>query len=529
MLVSVGNDCHIGEAKPTYCTFVYVGIGSAAVTDISAASPLSATLLAALDHSVTVPAYDRSALRESIVHIGVGGFHRAHLATYVDELAAAGNTDWGIVGCGVLPGDAAMAEALNPQDLLYTLVTRGADHTDVQIIGSLLRYIHAAPDASEAIDAIANPAAQIVSLTVTEGGYPVDDLTGDYVADSPNAGSASAFGIIAAALEKRRTTNGQPITIMSCDNIMTNGRVARTATLGEAARFGQPLIDFIESSVSFPNSMVDRITPATTDFDRQWLHDTHGIADRWPVVTEPFRQWVVEDNFAGQRLPLEDLDIIVTDDVEPYEFMKLRLLNAGHSCLAYLAALDDIETVDAAMSEPAIARYVRAFLALESKPVLPPVAGIDVDAYNDTLIERFSNPSIGDQISRLCLDGSAKFPKFLMPTVRAQVAAGGSLALSALALAGWCQYLIGTSDHGTAISHAADPLLEQARQHAQAALAEPTAFLDFVAVFDDDVRHSVAFRTAFTDAVERLRSGGIRFAIEHAISEAENSGGQPAN
>lgn len=499
------------------------------MTDISAAPPLSATLLTSLNQAVTVPAYDRSTLIPSIVHIGVGGFHRAHLATYVDELAAAGHQDWAIVGCGVLPGDSAMLNALQPQDMLYTLVTRGADTTEVQVIGSLIDYIHAHPDASAAIAKIADAQTQIVSLTVTEGGYPVDDLTGEYQSDSPNAGPASAFGIIAAALDQRRQSSGAPITIMSCDNIMTNGHVTQTATLGEAARYGQELIDWIASSVSFPNSMVDRITPATADSDREWLSNTRGIEDRWPVVTEPFRQWVVEDNFAGARLPLEELDVIVTDDVEPYEFMKLRLLNAGHSCLAYLAALDGIETVDGAMSEPAISRYVRTFLDRESKPVLPPVAGIDVDAYNDTLIERFSNPSIGDQISRLCLDGSAKFPKFLMPTVRAQIEANGPVALSALALAGWCQYLVGTTDHGQPIEPSPDPLLDQAIAYAKQSVQDPVAFLNFEAVFDQQVRESVSFRSSFVDALQRLRDGGIRSAISQAIDEVETLGGQPTN
>jgi len=499
------------------------------VTNTTNAAPLHAATLRSLSRGIAVPEYDRSALQPSIVHIGVGGFHRAHLATYIDELAAAGHTDWGIVGLGVLPSDEAMADALGAQQNLYTLITRGAAHTDVQVIASLIRYVHAVPDPEPAIAAIAAATTQLVSLTVTEGGYPVDDLTGAYQPDSPNAGPTSAFGLVAAALERRRKTNGGPVTIMSCDNIMTNGAVARTATLGEAARYGDALLEWIDSSVSFPNSMVDRITPATADSDRDWLAETHGIIDRWPVVTEPFRQWVVEDNFAGQRLPLEELDVIVTNDVEPYEFMKLRLLNAGHSCLAYLAALDGIETVDAAMAEPSIAQYVRAFLDHESKPVLPPVAGIDIDAYNDSLIERFSNPAIGDQISRLCLDGSAKFPKFLLPTLRAQLAAGGPIALSALALAGWCNYLVGTTDHGETISRAKDPLLDQAVAFAARSVDEPTAFLEFEAVFGADLAASERLKATFASAVISLRKLGVRSAIQQAIDEIENRVGTANN
>ncbi|MCL4142598.1 UNVERIFIED_CONTAM: hypothetical protein GTU68_024483 [Idotea baltica] len=315
---------------------------------------------------------------------------------------------------------------------------------------------------------------------------------------------------------------------MSCDNIMANGRVTRSATLGEAARFGPELLEWIDSSVSFPNSMVDRITPATADSDRAWLEASHGVSDRWPVVTEPFRQWVVEDNFAGDRLPLEELDVIVTDDVEPYEFMKLRLLNAGHSCLAYLAALDGIETVDAAMANPGIVRFVRAFLEFESKPVLPPVAGIDIDAYNATLVERFSNPAIGDQISRLCLDGSAKFPKFLLPTVRAQAEATGPLGLAALALAGWCHYLNGVDDHGNPIDIASDPNLDRARHFAALSVADPTAFLDFDEVFNSDLASSEHFRRAFATALGRLRASGVRSAIDTALDELESIGDRPS-
>ena len=499
------------------------------MTDTTAAEPLQASLLPSIDGAVVVPSYDRNTLRPSIVHIGVGGFHRAHLATYIDELCNRGHTEWSIVGCGVLPGDAAMAEALGAQDNLYTLVTRGANNTQVQVIGSIVDYVLATPDPKPMIDRIVAEDTQVVSLTVTEGGYPVDDLTGEYVAESSNAGPASAFGIVAAALNERYHANAKPLTIMSCDNIMTNGQVTRAAVLGEAASYGPELLAWINRSVSFPNSMVDRITPATVDSDRDWLETHHHISDRWPVVTEPFRQWVVEDNFAGDRLPLEELDVIVTDDVEPYEFMKLRLLNAGHSCLAYLAALDGIETVDAAMADPAILAFVRTFLDRESKPVLPPVAGIDIDAYNDTLVERFSNPNIGDQISRLCLDGTAKFPKFLLPTVRAQVAAKGPVSLCALALAAWCQYLNGVDDHGNPIELSGDPNLDLARQFAQQSVAEPGAFLDFTMVFGADLADSDHFRSAFIAALSLLRSKGIRSAIDAALNEHETPGDKPSS
>ena len=494
------------------------------MTEAGGAKPLKTSLLSTFSNDVAAPRYDRSKLTQSIVHVGVGGFHRAHLATYIDELAAAGNTDWAIFGCGVMPGDQRMADALLAQDCLYTLITRGADTIDVQVVGSIVDYKLADPDPQPVISKMAAEETQIISLTVTEGGYPVDDLTGEYLPDSRNAGPTSAFGLIAAALDERRRTHAKPITIMSCDNIMGNGHVAESATRGEAARFGDDLLAFIDSSVKFPNSMVDRITPATSDSDRSWLADQHDIADRWPVVTEPFRQWVIEDNFAGKRPPLEQLDIIVTDNVEPYEFMKLRLLNASHSCLSYLAALDGIETVDQAMAQPWISNYVRTFLDIESKPVLPPVAGIDIDDYNDSLIERFSNPAIGDQISRLALDGTAKFPKFLLPTVRAQVEAGGPLQLAALALAGWAQYLGGVDDHGTTIELANDPLLTEAKRYAELSRTEPAAFLDFTAVFGEDLRDAAPFRAAFVAALEQLRTNGAQATVESFLNGGSAGG-----
>lgn len=473
--------------------------------DDTVSHALSAAVLPTFGDRVTIPEYDRSALRRSIVHIGVGGFHRAHLATYVDDLARLGNTNWSIVGAGVMESDAHMASVLASQDHLYTLVSRGADHTDVTVIGSIVDYIHAAPDPSELVDRIAHADTQIVSMTITEGGYPVDDVTGAFVPhQSPADGT---FAILVEALAERRARTGAALTVLSCDNIMTNGQVARTATMGEAHRRDDDLAGWIDANVRFPNSMVDRITPATAPSDGAWLLREHGISDGWPVVAEPFRQWVIEDDFGGDRLPLEQLDVIVTDDIDPYELTKLRLLNAGHSCLAYLAALDGFERVDEAMANPALRHFVTRLLHTEAKPTLPAAAGIDLDVYIASLIERFSNPGVGDQISRLCLDGTAKFPKFLLPTVRAQLTSTQDVELSALALAGWCEYLA-TSEHPSP-----DPLLERAVEFARKSLDDPGAFLDFDDVFDTELSASHALRAAFIDALQRLRDHGVQSAL----------------
>jgi mannitol 2-dehydrogenase len=483
-----------------------------------------ATALAEFGDSVSVPSYDRSGLKRSIVHIGVGGFHRAHLATYVHELCANGHRNWGIVGAGVLPSDAAMAEALEAQDHLYCLITRAAEQTSVEIVGSIVDYVFAFPDPQPLVARIASRDTQIVSLTITEGGYPVGDSTGLYDPDSPMAGEGSTFSILAAGLAARRLAGVGPLTVLSCDNVVSNGEVARSSLVGEAERIDPSLAAWINASIAFPNSMVDRITPATSPADRDWLLERHKIEDRWPVVTEPFRQWVVEDSFAGGRPPLEELDVIVTDDVEPYELAKLRLLNAGHSCIAYLAALAGIEHVHTAMADPGLRQYLSALLETEAKPVLPRVAGIDLDDYIQTLIKRFSNPQIGDQIARLCVDGSAKFPKFLLPTIQAQLAASGPINLGALALAGWCEYLNRSTMAGSSTKVSPDPLLAEAVRRAEASRTEPAAFLEFTEVFPPDIARHPRFTATFTHQLTMLRTQGIPSAIASALNPEDRSG-----
>ena len=462
--------------------------------------------------SVDLPGYDRTALTPSIVHIGVGGFHRAHFAVYVDQLCRSGRTDWSIVGAGVMPHDERIAQVLEAQDGLYTLLVRDQDGVDARVIGSITEYIHGHPDPTALIERIAAPETAIVSLTVTEGGYPVDDRTGAFNPDSANAREGSAFDVIVRGLARRRELGSGPLTVLSCDNVIGNGTVARTATLGVAGG-DSSLAAWIDETTSFPNSMVDRITPATTDADRAYVAEGLGYADAWPVSTEPFTQWVVEDRFAGPRLPLEELDVIVTDDVEPYELFKLRLLNAAHSCLAYLARLAGHRLVDEAMAEPRFAAYLRDFLDTEAGPVVPEAPGIDLESYTATLLTRFANPAIGDQIDRLCLDGSPKFPKFLLPTVRRQLDAGGPIDLAMLALAGWCRYLQGVADDGSGIEPSPDPHLDEARRHARQAATDPVAFLRFERVFGDLVDDD-RVRTAFTSALASLDGHGVRDTLD---------------
>lgn len=448
---------------------------------------------------VPVPGYDRRALRPRIVHVGVGGFHRAHLAVYAHELASDGS-DWGIAGLGLLDRDAAMAAALGAQDCLYTLIEKGAGEPSAAVIGSIVAYVHAPDGHGGAVaDLISAPETAILSLTVTEGGY------GEPSAEQLASGPIPTFDRLAAALGCRRDRSGGPLTVLSCDNLPGNGDAARRATLSAAERVEPGLARWIEAHCSFPNSMVDRITPVTADADRTWLLEHAGIADRWPVVAEPFRQWVMEDRFAGGRPAWDAVGALFTDRIHDWELYKLRLLNAGHSCIAYLAALAGMAFVHEAMAVPVVRRFLEELLHSEALPTLAEIPGHPREDYIASVLERFANPGVHDQIARVCIDGSAKFPTFLIPTVVSQLDAGGPVELAATALAGWARYLGVTPADAMAF----DSDAERARGYGAAAAAgDPPAFLEFDAVFPAAVRDSERFRTAFARAYQRVASEG---------------------
>jgi mannitol 2-dehydrogenase len=453
---------------------------------------------------IPVPTYDRARLRPRIVHVGVGGFHRAHLALYAHELAARGG-DWGIAGLGLLAQDARMAAALRAQDHLYTLIEKGAGEPSAAVIGSIAGYVHAPTDGDAVVDGlIAAPEAAILSLTVTEGGYAQDSPT---------------FDRLARALAARRARGGGPLTILSCDNLPGNGDAARRAMSAAAERAGGGLAEWVEASCAFPNSMVDRITPATAPTDREWLRGSAGIEDRWPVVAEPFRQWVLEDEFAAGRPPWEDVGAVFTDRIHDWELYKLRLLNAGHSCMAYLCALAGLTFVHEAMALPAVRAFLQELLHREAMPTLVEIPGHPRERYAATVLERFANPGVRDQIARVCIDGSAKFPAFLIPTVERQLELGGPVERAATALAGWARYLAVVDPAAQAFDSCAD----EARRHATEAIADPGAFLEYRAVFPPSVRESRRFRAELAAAYGRIAEDGPIAALE-SHPELERSG-----
>ena len=462
---------------------------------------LSTANLEAIEQlGVAVPHYDRAGLAPGILHLGVGGFHRAHMALYTDDVAGDGG-DWGIRGVGLLDVDRRMADVLRAQDYLYTLIERDSDGSRPRVIGSIVDYVLVAGDAAVFAQQIARPDLAILSMTITEGGYSLAE---------PNP----TIEAIAAGLEARRAAGGAPLTILSCDNLPGNGNVARAAITHACEARSEELVRFVETC-AFPNSMVDRITPQTTDGDRAWLRDEIGIDDGWPVIAEPFRQWVLEDAFAAGRPCWEDAGALFTDRVHDWELYKLRLLNATHSCMAYLMALDGVVYVDEAIAIPAVRRYLERFLATEAIPTLTEIPGHPAADYARTVLARLENTGVRDQIARLCIDGSAKFPSFLIPTVERELELGGPVECAALALAGWARYLATVP----AAERAYDPQGDVAAAFASRSVADPRAFLEFEEVFPPPLRESERFGAAFEAATRELAARGAVGALEQLLGD----------
>jgi mannitol 2-dehydrogenase len=494
---------------------------------------LHADTLEEVGKSIPVPSYDRGRVRSGIVHLGVGGFHRAHEAMYVDALlereGSEGDAgDWGITGVGLLAQDEAMAEVMHAQDCLYTLVVKQADGSlEPRVIGSIVDYLFAPKDAETVLQRLVDPATRIVSLTITEGGYHVNQATGDFDDSDPDIRSdveahggglpTTAFGFITEALAQRRKAGTDPFTVMSCDNIQGNGTVARDMVTAFATLCDAELGRWIGEHVAFPNSMVDRITPVTTDDDRELLSQEFNVQDRWPVVCEAFAQWALEDRFTapkggGGRPALEDVGVQVVDDVGPYELMKLRLLNASHQGLCYLGYLSGYRYAHEVCQDPLFADFLLAYMDREATPTLEPVPGVDLDTYKHQLIERFANPEVKDTLARLCAESSDRIPKWLVPVVRRNLEIGGEVRLSALVVASWARYAEGVDESGEAIE-VVDRRKDAVTERAARQKEDPLAFLE-----DRDLFHDLHDQPRFTEhyvaALESLHARGARATLE---------------
>ena len=473
--------------------------------------------------NVRVPQYDRHAITNGIVHIGVGGFHRAHQAVYLDDYfhqnfdSHSSDNQWGICGVGLLEWDQKMRDALQSQDYLYTLVERSAAGDRARVIGSIRQYLYAPDDRQAVIDALAAPQCRIVTLTITEGGYYYIEGSGEFDANHPTIRHdlqypdqpIGTYGFLIAALDRRRQQGLAPFTILSCDNLQGNGNIARKMVTAFAELRDPTLATWIRENVTFPNCMVDRITPATTDADRAMVSDQFGIEDGFPVVTEPFIQWVIEDRFCAGRPVWEKVGVQFTDDVHPYELIKIRLLNASHLLIGYLGELAGYHYVHEVMADP-LFRAAIANLMEEVTSTLQPVPGMDLTEYKQTLIERFSNPKIQDQLPRLCLNGSAKIPKFVLGSVRDRLQQGRSVQYLGLVIAAWFRYLTGITDQGRTIP-IDDPIADVLTQRSGS--SDPSALLRLTEIFGEDLPQSKPLVEAIETALQSLFDRGAKATL----------------
>ena len=483
--------------------------------------------LDSLPPRVTKPVYPRTAQSAGVVHFGVGNFHRAHQAVYFDRLFNLGlDLDWAIVGAGVMPFDQAIYDALAPQEFYGTVVEQTAERSDARVVGSMIDIVP--PGEPARLTAmLSDPAIRIVSLTITEGGYFIDSSSGQFDRDHPAIIADGAkpespqtvFGFICAALKKRRDTGVAPFTVMSCDNIPHNGMVTRNAVAGLARLSDPEMAEWIEREVAFPNGMVDRITPATGARERELLASEFGIEDRHPVFCEDFIQWVLEDHFTAGRPALEKVGVQFVDDVTPYENMKIRVLNGGHATLAYPAGLLDIEYAHEAMAHPMVRGFLDRVERDEIIPVVPPVPDTDLSDYYALVARRCENPKVADTIRRLCLDGSNRQPKFIIPSIADRLEAGTAVDGLALVSALWCRYCHGTTESGENID-ANDPNWKRLQAAARAARDDPRAWLNM-----DDIYGAVGrderFAATFVTALNAVWQDGVEAALQRYIAHGK--------
>lgn len=489
---------------------------------------LNEAALSRLPDTIRVPRYDRYSLKNGFVHIGVGGFHRAHQALYLDNyFDQTSDFRWGICGVGLLEQDRRMRDALQSQDHLYTLVERAPTDDRARIIGSIDRYLFAPEDPQSVIAAMASPDCRIVTLTITEGGYYYNEGNGELEVNHPTIQHdlqhpdqpIGTYGFLAAALDQRYKQGLPPFTVQSCDNLQGNGNITRKMLIAFAELRDRALGQWLSEHGAFPNSMVDRITPATTDGDRAFIAERFGIEDDFPVMAESFTQWVIEDQFCAGRPDLETVGVQFTTDVHPYELIKIRLLNASHMLIGYLGTLLGYTYVHEVMADSQCRQAIMALME-EVTPTLQPVAGIDLTDYKKTLIERFENPKIRDRVSRLCLNSSAKIPKFLLGSLRDKLQQGGSIAYLSLTIAAWFRYLMGQDDLGNEIV-IEDSLSTVLAERSNPAKTDLRPLLSIDEVFGSDLSQSSRFVETTSNALRQLSETGVRATLAQFFQNRE--------
>lgn len=495
--------------------------------------------VANLPATILKPSYDRSELTSGIVHVGVGGFHRSHEAFYTETyMNKTKDTRWGICGIGLREGDRKMQEILAEQDYLYTLMVKQPDgQSAVQVIGCVTDFILGCDSPLAVIDKMAHEDTQIVSLTITEGGYNFNPATGAFDFTNPDVQHDLAnpdsprlvFGYLAAALKRRMDSGETPFTVQSCDNIQHNGNITRRMLLAYINAFDDVLAAWVADNVAFPNAMVDRITPATTAADIADVEALIGVQDKWPVTCEPFTQWVIEDTFSSERPRWEFCGAQFVSDVTPYETMKIRLLNASHTVLGVLGSLAGFNTINESIDDPLFCATICAFMDREVTPVLAPVAGIDLDTYKETLINRFGNPNIKDSLTRICSESSSKVATFLVPTIQENVTNKGSYDIGALVAAAWCYYSDTHKTHAGKPLEVIDVQAEQLQQAAIMTKQDGLAFIKQTEIFGN-LAEQAAFSERYESYASQLYAGThVTELMRHIVDAGKPATASTAN
>ena len=473
-----------------------------------------------------VPTYDRSTLTPAVVHFSVGGFHRAHQLLYFDDVAENRiSRGWGVVGVGLHSRN--MKDALAPQDYLYTVVARSPDGEQARVVGVMVDYHFAPDDPAAVLDLLSHAETRMVSMTITDSGYRVCPETGVFDGDDVDvrhdlwepARPRTVFGFLVEALDRRRRAGLPPFTVVSCDNMHRNGDVARSALVGFARLRDADLASWIADHVAFPSSMVDRITPHTTPEEREAVARRYGVDDRWPVITEPFSQWVIEDRFSHGRPPLDQVGVRFVPDIDGYELVKTRLLNAAHSAVGYLGSLAGYRSIDQVMTDRLLAEYVRRLMDDEVTPLLVAPEGLDLDQYKRSLLRRFGNPAIADLLSRLCRRGSLKMPHHLLPSLHQARTERRPHDLLTLAVAAWFLHLRGVGPVPGRVE-VDDPRGNELQALALAGGPDPRPLLGERSIFRDLV-DDPTFVTDLEVAMAGLERDGVRATLRGLLPVRE--------
>ncbi|MGO4821713.1 MULTISPECIES: mannitol dehydrogenase family protein [unclassified Flavobacterium] len=483
---------------------------------------LNAENLEMLPANVSVPTYDRDAIKTSILHIGVGNFHRSHQAYYINELIDKyKDLNYGICGVDLLDSDRKMYNILKDQDGLYTLYTKEANGAHkAKIIGSIVEYFYGPENPLAVIERMASPDIKIISLTIAEDGYHLNEITGAFDINHPAVtediknpfSPKTVFGYLTQSFKLRKLRGIEGCTVLSCDNIKSNGDTMRQSLLEYVSKVEPELVEWIKENTTFPNTMVDRINPITSSVDRNTLKEDFSIDDQWPVIVEPFSQWVIEDKFVHETPAWERVGVQYTDAIGPFENLKLKILNASHTILGILGTLHGYKTVYEVTSDTDFLTFLEAFLDDEVTPTLQDSNSDTIEKYKKNIVSRFKNPHINDQLFRICQESSAKVPLFILPTIKSQLLSNKNIEKAALIIAAWAKYNDGIDDNENSYE-IVDTMSGTLIRTAALSIQNPMKFIEIKAVFGD-LAQQADFAKAYLIAIEKVRDKSIKQCIQ---------------